>query len=69
LYGENKIIGIHSFAKENNKTSCPNHEKESARKTNKILSHLDLSKKEKDLIRQIIKYHNVIPPIQEKKQE
>jgi len=53
------------FAKENNKTSCQNHEKESARKANKILSRLDLSKKEKDLIRQIIKYHNVIPPIVE----
>jgi putative nucleotidyltransferase with HDIG domain len=49
-----------TFVKENNKTSCPNHEKVSAKKAKEILSRFDLSEEEKKLVIQIIKYHNAI---------
>ncbi len=52
-----------TLIKENRKTTCSNHEEEGAIKANKILSRFDLSEEEKNLVNQIIKYHNVIHPI------
>jgi len=49
-----------TFLKENGETTCLNHEEKGAIKAKKILSRFDLSRKEKDLVIKIIKYHNVI---------
>lgn len=41
-------------------TSCPNHAEQSLVKAEEILSRFGLSKKEKDLVRQIIEYHMLL---------
>jgi len=49
-----------TLRKNNNHTSCPNHEKISFYKTKQILNRFDLSNKEKAIITKIIKNHGLI---------